>query len=118
MDKRCSVCTHPDLQEIDRALIAGESLRSLASRYGLSVSSLSRHIKHLRRALANVADETRQRHQTALLDKLDLFESRLERVFHQAQDHHAFHISLGCVREALCIFTLRERIRQSPSGQF
>ena len=118
MDKRCSICTHPDLKEIDRALIAAESLRSLASRYGLSVSSLSRHTKHLRRALANVADETQQRHQTDLLDKLDLFEVRLERIFHKAQEHHSLHISLGCVQEALRIFTLRERIRQSPFGQF
>ncbi len=113
MDKRCTVCTHPALQEIDRSLIAGGSLRSLAAQYGLSVSALSRHTRHLRQALDHAADEAHHSHQVALLDKLDLFEFRLERIFHKAQERHALHISLGCVQEGLRIFTLRERIRQS-----
>ena len=117
MDRRCSICTHSDQQEINRALMEGESLRSLAARYGLSVSALSRHTKHLRQALANGADENRQRHHDALLDKLDLFEHRLEHIFHKAQDHDALHISLGCVQEALRIFTLRERLSKSPSDR-
>jgi hypothetical protein len=118
MDKRCSICTHPALPEIDRALQAGISLRSLAASYGLSVSALSRHTKHLRRALAAAADEAHQDHQAALLDKLDLFEFRLERIFHKAQENHSLHISLGCIQEALRIFTLREKIRQSQPGNF
>lgn len=113
MDKRCTICTHENHPEIDNALLAGESLRSLAARYGLSVSALSRHTKHLRRALAYATKEDQQRHQTALLDKLDLFDFRLERIFQKAQDIHSLHISLGCVQEAIRIFTLRERIRQS-----
>jgi hypothetical protein len=113
MDKRCSICTHPDLTAIDRAVLAGVSLRSLAARYGLSLSSLSRHTKHLRRALAAAADQDHQAHQAALLDKLDLFEVRLERIFRKAEDRDSLHISLGCVQESLRILTLRAKIRQS-----
>lgn len=118
MDKRCTICTHEKRAEIDRGLMAGGSLRSLAAQYELSVSSLSRHSKHLRRALAAVDDDNRRTHQNALLDKLDLFDFRLERIFHQAQESHSLHISLGCVQEGLRIFTLRERIRKSPTGDF
>jgi hypothetical protein len=113
MDKCCTVCTHPALPQIDRALQAGDSLRSLAAQYGLSVSALSRHTQHLRRALAAAADEARQQHHAALLDKLDLFEHRLEHIFRKAQENQALHISLGCVQEAPRIFILREKIRQS-----
>lgn len=113
MDKRCTICTHPALVEIDRALQAGVSLRPLAAQYGLSVSALSRHTRHLRRALAAAAAEAHQDQQAALLDKLDLYEHRLERIFHKAQENYALHISLGCVQEALRIFLLREKIRQS-----
>jgi hypothetical protein len=118
MDRRCTICTHPALTEIDRALQAGESLRSLAAQYGLSVSALSRHTKHLRQALAAAADEARQDHHAALLDKLDLFEHRLERIFPKAQEKQSLHISLGCVQEALRILTLREKIRQSQQANF
>jgi hypothetical protein len=87
MDKRCSICTHPALPEIDLALQAGEPLRALAAQYGVSVSSLSRHTKHLRRALAAAAD---QAHQAALLDKLDLYEVRLDRIFRKAENATPF----------------------------
>jgi hypothetical protein len=118
MDKRCTICTHPDLIEIDRALRAGVSLRPLAAQYGLSVSALSRHTKHLRRALAAAAEEVQQAHQAALLDKLDLFEVRLDRIFRKAEELNSLHVSLGCVQEGLRIFTLREKIRQSRPGHF
>ncbi len=118
MDKRCSICTHPDLPEIDRALMAGASLRTLSAHYELSPSALSRHTKHLRRALDAAADDVHLAHQAALLEKLDLFEARLERLFRKAEDRDSLHVSLGCVQESLRIFTLREKIRQSKSANF
>ena len=118
MDKRCSICTHPARTEIDRALMAGESLRPLAAQYGLSLSALSRHTKHLSRALTAAADEAHQAHQAVLLDKLDLFDARLERIFRKAEELHSLHVSLGCVQEGLRIFALREKIRQSRQGNF
>ncbi len=69
MDKRCTTCTHPNHTEIDNALLSGSSLRSLANHYELSLSSLSRHTKHLRRALAVAADADRQNHQATHLRK-------------------------------------------------
>jgi hypothetical protein len=117
MDKRCKICTHENLPDIDQALMDGAPFRDLAAQYGVSISSLSRHTKHLRRALAHGADEAEQRHHTQLQDKLDLYEHRLEHIFHKAQESNTLHISLGCVQEALKIFTLRERLRQTASGQ-
>ncbi len=118
MDKRCTICTHENHREIDNALIAGKSLRSLAAHYGLSVSALSRHTKHLRRTLANGAEEAQQMDHAKLLDKLDLFDFRLDRIYQKAQEYNHFHICLGCVQEAVRIFTLRERIRHTPPGKF
>ncbi len=111
MDKRCTICTHPELEAISNAIIAGASLRDLAAQYGLSVSALSRHTKHIRRTLSVMADDDRQRQHHKLLEKLDLFEPRLERIFHQAQQRDSLHVSLGCVQEALRIFSLREKVR-------
>ncbi len=118
MDKRCTICTHPELEAISNAIIAGASLRTLAAQYGLSVSALSRHTKHVRRVLTIAADEVQQRQHHKLLEKLDLFEHRLERIFHKAQERDSLHVSLGCVQEAVRIFTLREKLRQNPPGNF
>src|SRR3954470_10341024 len=40
---RCLVCRHPQRHDIDLALVAGESLRRVAARHGLSHSCLARH---------------------------------------------------------------------------
>ena len=45
---KCTVCTHPDFQAIDQALLAGNgTLAALSRQYGPSPSALHRHKKHL-----------------------------------------------------------------------
>jgi len=43
---RCSVCDHAEADAIQQALVAGESLRTLEERFGVSRSALSRHRQH------------------------------------------------------------------------
>ena len=43
MPRRCSICAHPELEQIDRSLVHRESLRSIAVRFDVSPSSLHRH---------------------------------------------------------------------------
>lgn len=117
MDQRCTICTHPSREEIDRQLIAGVPHRALAADFGLSPSALSRHLKHLRQALANAADASHQAHQAALLDELDLQKARLDRLFRLAEDLHSLHVSLGCIQESIRLLALRERIRHSLPAQ-
>ncbi len=39
----CTVCRHPDRQEIDRLLLSDTSLRTVAQKFNLAVTSLHRH---------------------------------------------------------------------------
>jgi hypothetical protein len=48
MSPKCTVCRHQQRHEIDLELLAGATLASLAARYGLSTSALSRHHQHLK----------------------------------------------------------------------
>lgn len=41
--RTCTICAHPKRQEIDKALVCNESLRSIACRTGTSHTSLARH---------------------------------------------------------------------------
>jgi hypothetical protein len=117
MDQRCTVCTHASLTAIDQALMDGLPLRPLAAEYSLSASALSRHLKHLDRALAARDQQARQHHLSQLLDQLDLLESRLDRVFRKAEALHSLHISLGCIQESVRILSLREKLRFSLRGR-
>jgi DNA-binding transcriptional ArsR family regulator len=113
----CTVCHHPALAEIDRALMQGMSLRPLAALYGLSPSALSRHTKHLRRALAHQRQSDQEAQFNAFLDELDLLKTRLDRLFRKSEDDHSLHISLGCIQETLKIITLRARLRHILEGR-
>ena len=52
MGRTCTVCSHPERAEIDRALLAGETKRTIAARYGLSATAVQNHKAHVPPALA------------------------------------------------------------------
>jgi hypothetical protein len=111
MNNRCTVCRHPSLPEIDRDLIQGVPYRALGEKYGLSSSALRRHTKHLAHHLDRQQRRQDQAHITALLDRLDLLNVRLDRLFNTAADLRALNVALGCVRESLRLVSLQERFR-------
>lgn len=43
MPRSCTVCTHPNRAEIDRALISGTALRDIARRWSVSKDAAARH---------------------------------------------------------------------------
>lgn len=53
MPRPCTICNHPERGAIDKALVASESYRNIAVRFGTSVASLQRHkAEHIRALLA------------------------------------------------------------------
>lgn len=57
MAMKCSICTHPERADIDKALISGQSNRSIAAQYNLSVTSVRRHkAAHLPEHLAKAKE--------------------------------------------------------------
>ena len=110
---RCTVCNHPSRPEIDLALIEGVPLRTLAAADGLSPSALFRHTRHIRHQLVLQQRQADQFQVSAFLEKLELLEVRLDRLFRKAEESHSFHVSLGCLQESLRVLSLREKVRHS-----
>jgi len=44
---RCTVCKSADASAVNRRLVAGDSLRSVAQRFEISRSTYSRHVNHV-----------------------------------------------------------------------
>ncbi len=66
MPRRCTVCLHPQLADIDRSLVVNRTFRSIATEYKLSESALKRHKReHLpaRLAKAQAAVEVARRNE-------------------------------------------------------
>jgi hypothetical protein len=57
MTRVCTVCTHPQREAIDRALIAGEPYRDIARRQNISKDAIARHKSdHLPPAMVKAAE--------------------------------------------------------------
>lgn len=56
---KCTICTHPQLESIQAALMAGTGVVEISGSYGVSTSALSRHTQqHLQPALREQARDT------------------------------------------------------------
>ena len=111
MPHRCTVCNHDSWEDIDQALLNGVPYRQLAAKYNLSPSALCRHTRHLARYLETRRQRQDQKFQREILDKLDLLDVRLNRMFLAASDAHSLRLALDCVRESLRVLTLTEKFR-------
>ena len=114
---RCTVCNHPSRREIDRALMDNVPLRTLAATHGLSTSALFRHTRHLRHQLVMEQRQADQSQVSQFLEKLELLQFRLDRLFRKAEESQSFHISLGCLQESLRVLSLWEKVRHSQQDQ-
>jgi hypothetical protein len=117
MVHRCSVCSHPSRREIDRGRINGVPYRSLGGQFGLSPSALCRHTKHLARHLDWEQRQQEQSRQAALLEQLELLDTRLNRLFNSALDLRSLNVALGCLRESLRLHSQKALLERLGSGR-
>jgi hypothetical protein len=73
---KCACCTHPELAAIDAACVAGESIRTIGARYGMSHTAVRRHKRdHISAALVAVAAAERD---TSALARVEHLIERME----------------------------------------
>ena len=73
MPQLCSICNHPRRQAIDKAIIARQSNRRIATQHGLSEAAVRRHKKggHLPGKLIKAAETRDRRDAERLLNLMD-----------------------------------------------
>ncbi|MEW6365192.1 MAG: hypothetical protein AB1714_11225 [Acidobacteriota bacterium] len=81
---QCTVCKHPQLTEINTALVEGGTIRNVAKQYGLSPTAVYRHkSEHIKGALARAADArdlARGKDGGDLLSRVQAHVTRMERL--------------------------------------
>jgi transposase-like protein len=98
---RCSVCRHPERQAIDAALKAGESLRKLAKRFGVSYQTVHRHLHE--------EDRDKTRIKTGQIARIDEEIKKLIRAQNRAKKKRDSAGALAIARELRNWFVLRQK---------
>jgi hypothetical protein len=86
MPRTCTICTHPEREEIDKTLLSGQlGLRDIARRYHASKDSLSRHKPHLSHSLMQAKGAQEALKSERLLDHARSLVNRTESLYQAAE---------------------------------
>lgn len=111
MPRTCTICAHPERDAIDTALIAGEPVRSVASRYvTIGRMAVQRHKdEHLPATLAKAHEAGEVAHADDLLGQVRGLRSTAISILMQAERAGDLRTALMGVREArACVELLAE----------
>jgi hypothetical protein len=104
----CSVCRHAQHDAIDTALKAGESVRVLAGRFGLSKTAVDRHRNHDKR--------TKTRMNIGQIERIDEEIKKLIRAQNRAKKKRDASQVLAISRELRNWFTIRQKAELACIG--
>ena len=112
MARKCSVCAHPDVADIDRALVAGESYREISKRFEpVSLSAVQRHrVDHLSPALRALSVVAEQEAGQSLLEQLSGLNGRVLKILDDADATGKPNVALAAVREVRALIQLSARL--------
>jgi len=101
MPRRCTICTHPDREAIDAALVAGGPLRDIAGQFRISKSALARHKgSHIPACLAKAQDAHEIAQADSLLAQVRDLQAKALRILARAERAGELRTALAAIREA------------------
>ena len=111
MGQACQVCNHPKRVEIDRELIQGKSVASLARRCGVSEAALYNHRdNHITRQLATAMAQKKLHQSMDLIGDIDELLRRTKRIMNKAEEKDNLTLELRAIAEARSSYELLSKI--------
>jgi hypothetical protein len=112
MPRSCTICTDPERDAIDAALVAGEPFRRVAAQYSLTEQAIRRHRKaHLPAALTKAQEAKEAARADDLLAQLQALTAEAHRIKNQAERTGDYRTALAGIRELVRIVELLAKLR-------
>ena len=100
MPRVCTVCTHPDRETINHALVAGTPSRAVADQFDVSKDAVLRHRPHIPATLAKSQEAAEVAHADDLLGQVRSLQARALSILDAAEATEYLRTALGAIREA------------------
>jgi predicted DNA-binding protein YlxM (UPF0122 family) len=111
MPRKCSICGHEKVEEINRLLLEGVSLRDIAGQYSISKTALHRHKKHIPATLAKAQEAQEVARADNLLDQVAELRDKAMSILAKAEQAGDLRTALQGVREAKGCLELLARLQ-------
>jgi hypothetical protein len=108
--RKCSLCIDDRRQEIEQALLCGDSYRTVAQRFTVSRDAVGRHRKHLPAALAKAQDLKEVARGDSLLAQLRDLNLQAQHLKVKAERAGDYRTALAAVRELTRLVELAARL--------
>ena len=101
MPRACTVCTHPDLEAINRALVEGTPNRRIASQHDVTERAVRNHkANHLPETLAKAQEAEEVAQADDLLGQVQDLQARTLAILEAAEGSKEHRTALAAIREA------------------
>jgi len=111
MPRRCTVCDHPQREEIDKQLVCGEPYRTIADRFRLSKTALLRHKEsHIPDALVEAQDAGEVAQADGLLAQVKALQAEAQDILGEARAAGDLKTALRGIGQALSCLELLSKI--------
>jgi len=112
MPRKCTICEHEKVEEINRLLLKGVSLRNIAKQYSVSAASLHRHKDgHLPAKLVKAQEAQEVTKADSLLDQVIELRDKALSILDKAEQAGDLRTALQGVREAKGCLELLARLQ-------
>src|SRR3989442_411188 len=113
MARTCTICSHPKLVSIDRQLLRGDMLNSIAHRFHVSPDAVGRHRRHMRTAMLKAQSACEKQdlvYGQTLIDEVKAIKADAERLQLEAEGRRDIRAALQAIRERVGIVELQAKL--------
>jgi hypothetical protein len=111
MARKCTICEHPNRNEIDADLVSGESYRNIAARFGTSAALVRHKGDHIPAHLARAKEAETVTQADDLLIKVADIEKEAKRIAKKAEDTGDLRTAMSGIRELARLVELLAKLR-------
>ena len=117
MPRTCLACKSPERKEIDKAIVAGEPLRSIAKRVSISAAGLLRHKPHVAGAIVKAQERREEKLGDNILDGIRQLQVRGLGILDKMEsegDHRGSILAIREMRE--CLLSIDGLLAKAQDG--
>jgi len=118
LPRKCSVCEHIQVKDIDESLVNGTGLRKIAERFSLATTSVHRHKKHLNGTLIKAREVKKITHADNLLEQVKYLQEKSLHILSKAEEIGDYRACTSAINEARkCLELLGKLAGELQDGQ-
>ena len=107
MSRTCTICNHSQRLEIDRMLVQGKPISSIARKFSCSPDALHRHRQgHISDSLARAMEHKMSAANMVILDDINELVAKTKDILTKAESQDRLSISLAAIREIRSTYAL------------